>query len=175
MNRKDAISILVKDELINLTREKREELLLEWWSIDDDDLAFLILPKSLQCEILSSDGPVNDVMSSNYEPLLIEALKYKYIGVKNEYISKIVSKILQQNTEVKGVIENLWPCPCCGYKTLKERGQYEICSVCYWEDDGNNDLLTYSSPNHMTLQEYRIKIMKLSDKEKDKYINSNAE
>ena len=26
-------------------------------------------------------------------------------------------------------------CPCCGYITLSERGTYEICPVCYWEDD----------------------------------------
>ena len=30
-----------------------------------------------------------------------------------------------------------YPCPCCGYKTLseEERGSYEICSMCGWEDD----------------------------------------
>ena len=30
-------------------------------------------------------------------------------------------------------------CPCCGYKTLAERGGYDICSVCFWEDDGQDD------------------------------------
>jgi len=30
-------------------------------------------------------------------------------------------------------------CPCCRYKTLKERGAFEICPVCYWEDDGQDD------------------------------------
>src|ERR1700722_2707377 len=30
-------------------------------------------------------------------------------------------------------------CPCCGYKTLVGRGHYEICSVCFWEDDGQDD------------------------------------
>jgi hypothetical protein len=30
-------------------------------------------------------------------------------------------------------------CPCCGYKTLEERGSYEICPVCFWEDDGQAD------------------------------------
>lgn len=30
-----------------------------------------------------------------------------------------------------------FPCRCCGYKTLSEpaNGTYEICEVCYWEDD----------------------------------------
>jgi hypothetical protein len=30
-------------------------------------------------------------------------------------------------------------CPCCGYLTLAERGLYEICPVCFWEDDGQDD------------------------------------
>jgi len=30
-------------------------------------------------------------------------------------------------------------CPCCRYKTLHSRGSYEICKVCFWEDDGQDD------------------------------------
>ena len=30
-------------------------------------------------------------------------------------------------------------CPCCSYKTLHERAGHEICKVCFWEDDGQND------------------------------------
>lgn len=32
-----------------------------------------------------------------------------------------------------------YPCPCCGYLTLDERGGLEICPVCFWEDDGQDD------------------------------------
>jgi hypothetical protein len=30
-------------------------------------------------------------------------------------------------------------CPCCGYPTLKQRGQNELCFLCDWEDDGQDD------------------------------------
>jgi Cysteine-rich CPCC len=30
-------------------------------------------------------------------------------------------------------------CPCCGFLTLDERGTYDICAVCFWEDDGQDD------------------------------------
>lgn len=30
-------------------------------------------------------------------------------------------------------------CPCCGYPTIPERGGCEICSLCAWEDDGQDD------------------------------------
>ena len=32
-----------------------------------------------------------------------------------------------------------YPCPCCGYLTLSERGGYDICALCKWEDDGQDD------------------------------------
>ena len=28
-----------------------------------------------------------------------------------------------------------YPCPACGHKTLDEIADYDICPVCYWEDD----------------------------------------
>lgn len=32
-----------------------------------------------------------------------------------------------------------YTCPCCGHATLGERGGYEICEECGWEDDGQDD------------------------------------
>ncbi|MEK3765899.1 CPCC family cysteine-rich protein [Solibacillus sp. FSL K6-4121] len=39
-----------------------------------------------------------------------------------------------------------YTCPCCGYKTLDEEppGTYEICSICFWEDDG----VQYEDPDY---------------------------
>jgi len=30
-------------------------------------------------------------------------------------------------------------CPCCLFITLGERGRFEICEVCFWEDDGQDE------------------------------------
>jgi hypothetical protein len=30
-------------------------------------------------------------------------------------------------------------CPCCGYPTLSERRAFDICAICRWEDDGQDD------------------------------------
>ena len=35
--------------------------------------------------------------------------------------------------------EKTFRCPCCKYKTLHSRGGFEICPVCFWEDDGQDD------------------------------------
>ncbi|CNE46471.1 MULTISPECIES: CPCC family cysteine-rich protein [Yersinia] len=31
--------------------------------------------------------------------------------------------------------DELYPCPCCGKNTIGDLGNYEICTVCGWEDD----------------------------------------
>jgi hypothetical protein len=30
-------------------------------------------------------------------------------------------------------------CPCCKFKTLPGRADYDICPVCFWEDDGQDE------------------------------------
>ncbi len=32
-----------------------------------------------------------------------------------------------------------YTCPCCGHRTLDDRGGYDICEECGWEDDGQDD------------------------------------
>jgi hypothetical protein len=40
---------------------------------------------------------------------------------------------------VRGPEGGPYACPCCGFLTLHERGAYDICPVCFWEDDGQDD------------------------------------
>lgn len=51
-------------------------------------------------------------------------------------------------------------CPCCGMPTLGERAKYEICSLCFWEDDGqdSDDAADIrGGPNHdYSLSEARL-------------------
>jgi hypothetical protein len=49
-------------------------------------------------------------------------------------------------------------CPCCGYATLETRGDFEICPICFWEDDGQDDVDAAESkggPNGSSLVEAR--------------------
>ena len=46
--------------------------------------------------------------------------------------------------QFQNVTEALQPapafrCPCCRFKTPCGRAQEEICKVCYWQDDGQDD------------------------------------
>jgi Cysteine-rich CPCC len=72
-----------------------------------------------------------------------------------------------------------YQCPCCDYVSLPERGNYLICPICYWEDDGQDlDQLDMSSePNHgITLREARQNFQDIGACEKDmvKYVYSKS-
>ena len=52
----------------------------------------------------------------------------------------------------------LLACPCCGYATLETRGDYEICPICFWEDDGQDDMDAHDDrrgPNRCSLASAR--------------------
>ncbi len=36
-------------------------------------------------------------------------------------------------------VETRFRCPCCGYRTLAAPFAMELCPVCWWEDDGQED------------------------------------
>jgi Cysteine-rich CPCC len=46
-----------------------------------------------------------------------------------------------------------YPCPCCGHLTLPEpAGSFEICPVCFWQDDPvDNEDTEVTGPNHLRL------------------------
>ncbi len=56
-------------------------------------------------------------------------------------------------------------CPCCGCRTLAERGGWEICPVCFWEDDGQDDhdaAVVRGGPNgSLSLAEARANYLRL--------------
>ncbi len=70
-----------------------------------------------------------------------------------EYFSKIEKGLITSGPE-----RIYYTCPCCGYPTLSERGGYEICVLCGWEDEGFDDPEADSlgGPNYyLTLTEAR--------------------
>lgn len=42
-------------------------------------------------------------------------------------------------------------CPCCSFQALDSGGDYEICTICWWEDGGQDDCAAnevFGGPNH---------------------------
>ncbi len=63
-----------------------------------------------------------------------------------------------------------YTCPCCGYKTLEEKppGTFEICPICFWEDDN----IQFKDPdykggaNNVSLREAQKNFVKFGASEK---------
>lgn len=59
----------------------------------------------------------------------------------------------------------LYCCPCCHYKTLDGRGCFDICPVCFWEDDGQDEENAAQQrpfgPNHTSLTQARANFQRM--------------
>jgi len=60
--------------------------------------------------------------------------------------------------------ENKYKCPCCGYLTFSKQtdNTFQICPVCYWEDDGIQlyDTDYDGGANKVSLNQARINFKK---------------
>jgi hypothetical protein len=153
MNRSEAIDLLAHNYLINFGIKEREEILSDWWYINSDDCEYQQISKSLQGLLANTDLP-EDAHNKKYDELIIVALRYTLRGVKNSYLSSKL-KELGCFDAIVGEAIKMSKCACCEYYSLDNNRGYEICKVCFWEDDGTNELEKYSNANHMTLNAAR--------------------
>lgn len=137
LQREQALELMAYLSIIKMDNEEREGILIDVFSEDD------------------SFKNISDYSDPVYNPKIIEYLKNNFIGITNQYIEEFLNDRLDSQVQVIGEDAKMIECPCCGYQTLDSRGQYDICKVCYWEDDGSNEPDRYSSVNSMTLQEAR--------------------
>lgn len=52
-------------------------------------------------------------------------------------------------------VTDMHKCPCCDCMTIGLPHCYEICPVCFWEDDGTEDVNEGFGPNATTLGDAR--------------------
>lgn len=150
-----AIDLLSRQRLPGLDPAARSSHLLNWWGIDSDDLEFAALSPSLQQQIRAQPEPPEEVQDPRYDALLLIALRAEYRGVTHGYLRRCLREAGLGDYAVSADTEYLEACPCCGYRTLSARGEYQICDLCHWEDDGSQALDVLSGPNHKTLGQAR--------------------
>ena len=152
VERSQAIAKLVRREIAELSPERAAELLLEFWGLDDLVEGETALPEALRAQLRELESPPSFDQEIPL-PLIELGLRSQYLGVRNEYLERRLLSDTGCSFAVVGDLEPMWHCPCCGYRCLRERGEYEVCSVCFWEDDGSDALGGYSAPNRMHLAE----------------------
>ncbi len=129
----------------NLTRDKALKLINEVRSVIEKNID---LVKYLDEIYLGDSGEQID-------------LETYCQGVSNGFLSEVVHAVTGYEIEVVGDVEELFLCPCCGFKTLTELYDvsegtgYDICPYCKWEDDGTTEINVYSSVNKGSIEDYR--------------------
>jgi hypothetical protein len=148
MDRALALRLVAEKVFSELSDSDRESVLLDYATISEEDPGFETLPDDLNARIANGleEFSSDDLM---YEPLVQIGVRDSLIGVTKS----ILLNALDWVTKVEGDVEPLDECCCCGYKALSKRREYNVCPVCFWEDDGTESDEAYSSPNHLTLGE----------------------
>ncbi len=74
-----------------------------------------------------------------------------------------------------------YACPCCGYNTLGCRGDWDICPICWWEDDGQDnwsaDQVNGGPNSHLSLSQARVNFLRfgISDPQRDDLRNKQKD
>lgn len=134
MDRKEVLEKYITTVIVNYSENEREEeltsLLFGNWS---DTKGWTTLPQEIQ-EEFESDELQNSISNQKYDEILRFKLRDDFKGITNEFLTQ------QTGIKIKsGIPVELEPCPCCGYRTLEKRNDFEICTVCWWEDDGSDN------------------------------------
>lgn len=103
-------------------------------------------------EAAMAEAAVTEASESEKNRMVREYLEEDLSSVKNSYLENLLSRVFGIAVKIDGNAPDLLACPCCKYKTLDSR-EWEICTVCFWEDDGSTDLDGPCGPNHVTLRE----------------------
>lgn len=134
MKRQEAVEQYAKIQLNELSAEERAEQLeimsLEDWS---DAEGWNALPLVLQ-KAFENREEIEHPESRIYDPVLMIWLRHRLHPISNSYICQKLGI-----ESIEGEAVKMEACPCCGYRTIGERGEYEICKICWWEDDGQDN------------------------------------
>ena len=159
MNRIEAVNQLAQKALLDLSPEERDEqleiMMLEAWDNSSEwkNLKWGIRREFKKQELKSA------ATDKRYDDVLLIWLRAKFNAYSNEYLSQQLS-----SQEIIGTEPELIPCPCCGYRTIGERAVYEICPICWWEDDGQDNMdadIVMGGPNdNVSLTQARANFLK---------------
>ena len=69
---------------------------------------------------------------------------------RNDWFERYVDRIAEAG-ERDPVLDGRFACPCCGRPPIEAPAEYDICPLCFWEDDGQDDpraAEVWGGPNH---------------------------
>jgi len=141
IDRQRAKEMLAAHDLTRKDRDWRaDELVCVSVSDLDEQAAWLEVSSAVRDEVMSSvEHEIADPEHPRFDPVFLLSIQGDFAGATNSYLENRLRHIGHDDVVVTGDVEPLQSCPCCGRRTLSSRDEYEICRVCWWEDDGQDN------------------------------------
>lgn len=152
MQRTEAIQLLAKAMVSRMSEGDRLNEALGHWFMEPGDAGWERLTETTKNLMKSRDYPHPEDDLVDLAEFAVSASLERYM---NDWLSRRASQELGRTVTVVGAEPRLESCPCCGFKSLPNRGEYDVCSVCLWEDDGCEDPKRRSGPNRSSMENYR--------------------
>ena len=161
MDRPQAITQLAAYMAAQLPPHERRAVLAsvrgEDWS---DNPHWKDLPVDIQTLLGSRDTALPESLDPAFEPAIQMVLEVRARHYSGRYLTRALASV---GVAVHSPIPDptsVVACPCCGLGTLDARGEYAICPVCGWEDDGqdNPTATQRGGPNPVSLLEARLQV-----------------
>ena len=162
MQRDQAKQQLAKLLTAEMAADERAEIVAFWFfcGFSEVDPQVAVLPDALRVLVCRGVEPA-DPNDHQLDPLVQASLVEDLYGVTNGSLQEALTERGLVVERIEGEAEPMFPCPCCDYFSLSSEGSYEICPVCFWEDDGIRDLQQVSGPNFLSLADGRRNVREL--------------
>lgn len=155
MDRKEVLDIFIENLINSFSGEQRKEELYDVWISNWSGVeGWSMIPEGIRKSIEKEIRP-EDYQNKKYDSVLFLKFRDRFKGYRNEYLSIKTGLPIDSGSPIR-----LSSCPCCGFRTIEERNDFDICTVCWWEDDGQDNEISdtiLGGPNYgISLIEARI-------------------
>lgn len=131
---------------IQISSDNNQTILqVDTWELKDFLEDYLTEECDIEYEYYQDVNP--ELRETNRESYnLFYSDKYTFEQIE-QAVNKIDDRVIKEIVDFQRIQANgKFYCPCCGYNTLNEAptGTYNICKVCFWEDDQ----IQFDDPNY---------------------------
>lgn len=162
ISREAAIAQLAQRDLQSLPPAQRAEMLAamqqENW---EQQPGWLDLSPRVRRELQRPQTAIVEPEHTRYDAALLMALSDRHLRSNKQSLPVQLERAEFQSEPVPVEFDAPCACPCCGLATLPDLGNYSICRVCWWEDDGTDNAEPQYSDgsNKVSLIRARINVL----------------
>lgn len=144
-DRETAIDRIARATVAAMNPDERRARAREEWEVIETSEEAAEYPDDLRAAF-ASGVPSDDACFE----VLLPLERFPLEGALNEYLERRMLALTGMHVSVTGEAAAGAVCPCCWYVSLPEDSFFQICRVCFWQNDGG-----HAGANAVSLEESR--------------------